>query len=255
MAVFKEVRPFRWPIEHICISGNSAGSSGSSEALRLAVRRTIALYGVSFVLECDEIGVLPESWKSLLEFLGIESEGLLHLARVRRPQVGPRVKLRSWSGWRSRVDRAVETLTVGAQSEHPTTLSLKLAEKSSFGALVIFSGDSQLILEGMVNRNWNIAVSESVPNKSKTELLRDWDSVMDGLALPGLGFLCVVGDKGDGTFSLDFHLWTESGFTALSRVHVGSEPYVREEVLRVQKRLERGALAALATSTFTSTFN
>lgn len=250
MALFKDLRRFRWPIEHIGVGGNSAGASGSSEALILAVRRTIGLYGASFVLECDESGIVAQSWQSLLESMGIESEGLLHLAKVKRPKIKPRVKLRSWSGWRSRVNSEVESLTVGARSELALTLSLDLAERSSFGALVVTDHGAEDIREDLSRRNWNAAVCESVPNKSRAELMRDYESVLDGLALAGLGFLCVVTSTDDRRLGLDFHLWTESGLKAMSHREVDSEFTIREEISRVQKQLERVALAGLATSTF-----
>lgn len=252
MPVFKDVRPFHWPIEHICTSGNAAGASGSSEALILAIRRTIALYGASFVLECDELGVVAESWRSLLESLGIESEGLLHLAKVKRPHVGPSVKLRSWAGWRSRVNGEVQSLTVGTRVDHAMKLSLNLADNSSFGALVISAGDVQGVREGLLERNWNAAFCDSPPRKSEPERMRDYEAALDGLALAGLGFVCVVGNKDDGTFCLDFHLWTQSGLRGTPRVEADTKLAVREEILRMQKKLERAALAGLATSTLAS---
>lgn len=251
MALFKDLRRFGWPIEHIGVGGNSAGASGSSEALGLAVRRTIGLYGVSFVLECDEYGVASRSWQSLLEFIGVESEGLLQLAKVRRPKVRRRVELCSWSGWRGRVNREVESLTVGTRPELALTLSLKLAEGSSFGALVVTDSDSEVIREDLSKRHWNAAVCESVPNKSGAELMRDYESALDGLALAGLGFLCVVRGTDDGRFGLDFHLLTASGLEAMRQGEVDSAAKVRDEISRVQKQLERVALAGLATSTFT----
>lgn len=252
MALFKEVRRFRWPIEHIGVGGNSAGPSGSSAALVLAVRRTIDLYGASFVLECDESGVVSQSWQSLLESMGIESEGLLHLVKARRQQIKKKVKLRSWSGWRSRVDSKVESLTVGTRSEIALTVSLQLAKDSSFGALVVTDGGSAAIREALSRRNWNAAVCDSVPSKSKAELTLDYESILDGLALAGLGFLCVVSSTDDQRFGLDFHLWTETGFEAMPHRDVGSESMVREEISRMQRKLERVALAGLATSTFPS---
>lgn len=252
MPLFKDVRPFRWPIEHICSSGNESGTSGSSEALILAIRRSIALYGVSFVLECDEIGVVAESWRSLLDSVGFESDDLLHLAELKRPDIGPSVKLRSWSGWRNRVNGEVESVSVGTRSDQSMEFSLKLAPNSSFGALVISNRDSQAIRESLIERNWNAAVCESPPRKSSDELMRDYESVLDGIALAGLGFLCVVESKDEDNFSLSFHLWIQSGLEAMQEVEVRSVVSVREEILRVQKKLERVALAGLATSTLMS---